>query len=295
MAKTGLGKKNSLSSLLSTLPTNAGPQKTGSLSNTDKDRVVFLPIEHLQRGQYQPREHFTQEALEELSLSIKSQGIIQPIVVRSLSDKKYEIIAGERRWRAAQLAGLDRVPVLVKQIEDKSALAMSLIENIQRENLNPIEEARALQRLLDEFSLTHDEVSKSVGKSRTTVTNLIRLLSLSPKVRELLAEGKIELGHAKVLLALQGDEQLQAARMVALRGLTVRETEHLVKQLQSSKTKDSTKTSPKEDIYVRRVREDVSERLGARVDLQHSAKGKGKLVIHYNTVDELQGILDHIK
>lgn len=285
----GLGKKNGLGVLLSNTSVNITQPAGESVTPTTK--LNQLPIEKIVRGKYQPRKHMDSAALQELAESIKAQGIIQPIVVRLLDSGDYEIIAGERRWRAAQLAGLDKVPVVIKEVPDEAAIAMALIENIQREDLNPIEEAVALQRLLDEFGLTHQQAAEAVGKSRTTVTNFLRLLTLNEDVKALLAQGKLEMGHAKVLLALTGSRQSQVAKLVALKGLTVRETEQLVKA-----SLDPTPTVSKKpvDPDIRRLENELSDKLAAKTKLHHQPNGKGKLVIQYNSLDELEGILDHI-
>ncbi len=256
-------------------------------------KLQQLPVELLQRGKYQPRRDFNADSLQELADSITSQGLIQPIVVRALDQGNYEIIAGERRWRAAQLAGIDEVPAIVREISDQATIAMALIENIQREDLNPVEESQALIRLQDEFNLTQQQVADAVGKSRSAVTNLMRLASLQPLVQQQLERGDIELGHAKCLLALEGDMQIQAARTVASEGLTVRQTEVLIKKLQSPAAENKTKTSANQDIL--NLQQQLSEKLGAVVKIQHGAKGSGKLTIGYNSVDELDGILNHIK
>ena len=258
-----------------------------------KEELRDLPVDLLQRGRYQPRTHMEQSALEDLAKSIKVQGIIQPIVVRALSKDKYEIIAGERRWRAAQLAGLDKVPAVIRNIPDEAAIAVALIENIQRENLNPIEEAMALQRLATEFKLTHEQAADSVGRSRAAVTNLLRLLSLNPNVRELLEDGTLDMGHGRALLALEGNTQSKAAKEVVKKGLSVRETEQLVRRLLDKKPAKKKKTAV--DADTRALQEQLSDKLGARVKLQHSAKGSGKLIIEYNSNDELEGILSHIR
>lgn len=250
-----------------------------------------LAIDLLQRGKYQPRKTIKQEAVQELADSIRAQGVIQPIVVRSIGQGRYEIIAGERRWRAAQLAGLTEIPALIKDIPDETALAIALIENIQRENLNPLEEAMALQRLLDEFDMTHQQVAEAVGKSRTTVSNLLRLLSLHPEVKIFLEDGQLEMGHARALLALSGNTQLQAAREVATRGLSVRETEQLVNKWQNTSTKPSPQSSKKPDPDIAHLQQKLAEKLGTAVNLQQRTNGKGKLIIHYNSHDELEGIL----
>ncbi len=260
---------------------------------SEDGKLQQLPVELLQRGKYQPRRDFNADSLQELSDSIASQGLIQPIVVRALDQGNYEIIAGERRWRAAQLAGIDEVPAIVREISDQATIAMALIENIQREDLNPVEESQALIRLQDEFNLTQQQVADAVGKSRSAVTNLMRLASLQPLVQQQLERGDIELGHAKCLLALEGDMQIQAARTVASEGLTVRQTEVLIKKLQSPAAENKTKTSANQDIL--NLQQQLSEKLGAVVKIQHGAKGSGKLTIGYNSVDELDGILNHIK
>ncbi|MBD3669590.1 MAG: ParB/RepB/Spo0J family partition protein [Gammaproteobacteria bacterium] len=255
-----------------------------------------MPVDVLQRGRYQPRLDMDPGALEELAESIRAQGVVQPIVVRELEGQtgRYEIVAGERRWRAAQMAGLHEIPAVVRKIPDNVALAIALIENIQREQLNPMEEAHALQRLIDEFELTHQDAADAVGRSRVAVSNLLRLLALNEDVKHLLEEGAIEMGHARALLGLSGTRQSEAARIVVSRGLSVRETEHLVRQMLEPH-KSGTSPVPADDPNIRRLQDDLSERLGAKVNLQHSAKGKGKLVINYNSLDELDGILEHIK
>jgi ParB family transcriptional regulator, chromosome partitioning protein len=253
-----------------------------------------IPVDLVQRGKYQPRRDIDPESLQELADSIRAQGIMQPIVVRPLADRKYEIIAGERRWRAAQLAGLDHVPAVIRDVSDESAIAMALIENIQREDLNPIEEAIALQRLQQEFQLTQQEVADAVGKSRSTVTNLLRLMSLQNDVRLLLERGDLEMGHARALLGLEGMTQSQAARTVVGKGLSVRQTEALVRGLLARQAVPE----PAElslDPNIRQLQDDLSQKLGARVQIQHGAKGKGKLVLNYNSLDELDGILSHIR
>ena len=256
-------------------------------------KLQQIPVEFLQRGQYQPRRDFNADSLQELADSISSQGLIQPIVVRALDQGNYEIIAGERRWRAAQLAGVDQIPAIVREISDQATIAMALIENIQREDLNPVEESQALIRLQNEFNLTQQQVAEAVGKSRSSVTNLMRLAALQPLVQQQLERGDIELGHAKCLLALEGDLQVQAARTVASEGLTVRQTEVLIKKLQSPDVQKKSTTTASQDIL--NLQQQLSEKLGAAVKIQHSVKGSGKLTIGYNSVDELDGILNHIK
>lgn len=253
-----------------------------------------IPIDLIQPGKYQPRIDIRNESLEELAASIKAQGVMQPIVVRAISSNKYEIIAGERRWRATQLAGLDRIPALIREVNDNAAIAMALIENIQRENLNPIEEATALRRLQDEFSLTQQEVADAVGKSRVAVTNLMRLLQLQPEVRTFLEHGDIEMGHARSLLALEGHLQSEAARTVITKSLSVRQTEALVRSLQTSKMMTG-KAKPELDPDIRSLQDELSEKLGAEVQLEHNAKGKGRLILKYSSLDQLDGILAHIR
>lgn len=252
-----------------------------------------LPIEFLQRGKYQPRRDMQAEALEELAYSIRTQGIMQPIVVRSLGSDRYEIIAGERRWRASQLAGLDAVPALVRDVADEAAAAMALIENLQREDLNPMEEALAMQRLQREFELTHAEIAHLVGKSRTTITNLLRLTGLRDEVQKLLENGDIEMGHARAILGLAPDQQSAAASTVVTKGLSVRQTEALVRNLLEAKPKKAQTTAMDPDI--RKLQESLSERVGSPVLIQHGSKGKGKLSIKYSSLDELDGILAKIK
>jgi ParB family chromosome partitioning protein len=256
--------------------------------------IKHMPVEFIQPGQYQPRKDMHQEALEELAASIKAQGLMQPIVIRPLvgKDDRYEIIAGERRWRATQLAGLDTVPVIIKDVPDDAAIAMALIENIQRENLNSMEEAQALHRLQQEFELTQQEVGDAVGKSRATVANLLRLMQLNDDVKIMLERGDIEMGHAKALLGLQDQKQSEAARHVVAKDMTVRQTEAYVRNIQDE-VKPKEKARPNPDIQ--RLERTLGERLGANVAIQHSAKGKGKLVINYSNLDELDGILAHIQ
>ena len=252
-----------------------------------------LPVELMQRGRYQPRKDMSADALEELAESIRAQGVMQPIVVRPLGDNRYEIIAGERRWRAAQMAELDAIPAVIREVPDEAAIAMSLIENIQRENLNPMEEALALSRLKEEFGLTHEQVADAVGKSRAMVTNLLRLMSLEADVKKLLEHGDLEMGHARALLSLTGAKQVEAARTVVAKGLSVRQTETLVREFE--KEKPAKPAPAKEDPNVRHLINDLSDRLGAPVQIQQGNAGKGKLVISYNNLDELDGILAHIK
>lgn len=265
-----------------------------SAGSAEQQLLKEIPVDLIQRGKYQPRRDIDPESLQELAESIRAQGIMQPIVVRPIANRKYEIIAGERRWRAAQLAGLDQVPAVIRDVSDESAIAMALIENIQREDLNPIEEAVSLQRLQQEFELTQQEVADAVGKSRSTIANLLRLMSLQEDVRLLLERGDLEMGHARALLALAGMQQSQAARTVVGKGMSVRQTEALVRTLQARQ--ESPAPAPTQlDPNIRQLQDDLSQRIGARVQIQHTAKGKGKLVLSYNSLDELDGILGHIK
>ena len=293
--RKGLGK--GLSHLISSNASEAIAVATGERNGDIVERVDGelrdLPIEFLQRGRYQPRRDFPQESLQELADSIRAQGIMQPIVVRPIGANKYEIIAGERRWRAAQLAELHKVPALVREVADEAAIAMALIENIQREDLNPVEEAIALKRLQDEFELTQQQVAEAVGKSRTAVTNLLRLLSLTDEVRTFLERGDIETGHAKALLGLAGEVQRDAARQVVDRGLTVRQTEALVRKIQEQAGKPAAK-KPAVDPNIRRLSERLAEKIGVPVTIDHGDKGAGKLVLKYTSLDELDGILAHL-
>ena len=283
----GLGK--GLDALLSS--TRVANPNTEEHSS-EKEHLRELPIELLQPGKYQPRKDMSPDALEELSQSIQAQGVIQPIVVRPISIDRYEIIAGERRWRAAQMAQLNVVPCIIKDVVDEAAVAIALIENIQREDLNAMEEAQALDRLMLEFSLTHAEVAQAVGKSRTTVTNLLRLNTLEDDVKRLLEYGDIEMGHARALLALSGQAQITAAQHVAGKGLSVRETENYIRKLNTPK---APKKDQQPDPDVQRLQTKLSETLGASVKIAHNAKGKGKLVIDFNDLNQLDGILKHIK
>jgi ParB family chromosome partitioning protein len=262
--------------------------------STDKDELKQLPIDMLQRGKYQPRTHMDKGALEDLAASIKAQGVVQPIVVRPLPAGNYEIVAGERRWRASQLAGLDTIPAVVRKIPDEAAIAIALIENIQREDLNPVEEANALQRLIDEFRMTHQGVAEAVGRSRAAVTNLLRLLTLQADVREMLEKGKMDMGHARALLALEGLAQSKTARTVVDKGLSVRETENLVRRL-LEKPAGGRKGARRSDPDIRALQQKLSDKLGARVRIQHGRRGRGKLTIEYGSLDELDGILARIR
>ncbi|MCU0897478.1 MAG: ParB/RepB/Spo0J family partition protein [Burkholderiales bacterium] len=255
----------------------------GKPSATDK--LATARIEQLQPGRYQPRTRMDEASLEELAASIRSQGLMQPILVRPVAAERYEIIAGERRWRASRLAGLADVPIVVRDVPDQSALAMALIENIQREDLNPLEEATGLQRLIEEFRLTHQEAADAVGRSRAAVTNLLRLLNLPKSVQELVYSGALEMGHARALLALDGARQADTARNVATKGLSVRETEALVQGILNPKQK-SAKTKPRASRDVQRLEEELSEALGTTVEIKTGKKGTGKLVLHYMSFEQ---------
>ncbi|GAA3550422.1 ParB/RepB/Spo0J family partition protein [Zobellella aerophila] len=286
--RRGLGK--GLDALLST--SSAANQRQQQAESLSRDGVsgdlLNLELAKLQPGKYQPRKDMSQQALEELSASIRQQGIIQPIVVRSLESGGYEILAGERRWRAARLAGLSRVPCLVKDVADSQAMAIGLIENIQREDLNAIEEAQALARLIEEFSFTHQTVAEAVGKSRSTVTNLLRLNLLNDDVKRLVEHGDLEMGHARALLAVEGELQSALALKVAQRGLTVRETEKLVKQtITPKKAPISQPASPQISL----IEQAIFEKLGAKVEIKSTNKNKGKLVISYNSLNEMNNIM----
>jgi ParB family chromosome partitioning protein len=290
--KRGLGR--GLDALLGASASAASQtESSGSEQTSQASQPRELPVDLVQRGKYQPRRDMDPESLQELADSIKVQGVMQPILVRPISDKRYEIIAGERRWRATQLAGLESIPVIVRNVSDETAIAMALIENIQREDLNPIEEAASLQRLQQEFELTQQEVATAVGKSRSTVANLLRLMSLEGDVRRLLEHGDLEMGHARALLALSGADQSQGARTVVARGMTVRQTESMVRSMLEKQA-----NPPQEkaiDPNIRHLQNELSQKIGAKVQINHTAKGKGKVVLSYNSLDELDGILGHIK
>ena len=265
--------------------------------STNSSGFATLAVERLQRGRYQPRSDMRTESLQELAASIKKQGIMQPIVVRPVGgegrDTRYEIIAGERRWRAAQIAELQEVPVIIKDVADEDAIAMALIENIQRENLNPLEEALALQRLIDEFELTHDEAAQAVGRKRASVSNLLRLLELDGSVKNMVRDQVISMGHARAILALGKDKQLMVANEVVAKGLSVRAVEALIRGLQQEKTQKP-KVKQVKDADIARLEEDLRQKLGASVAIEDK-KGKGKLVIKYTSLDELDGILNKIR
>ncbi|KAA1156236.1 MULTISPECIES: ParB/RepB/Spo0J family partition protein [Pseudoalteromonas] len=297
--KRGLGR--GLDALLSSskpTPSASKEQDTSNVTEAVKNaagpnnsELQKLPIEFLHSGKYQPRKDMSEEALEELASSIRSQGIIQPIVVRPIAQNSFEIIAGERRWRAAQIAKLETVPCIIKDVPDEAAVAIALIENIQREDLNAMEEAVALNRLLNEFELTHQQVADAVGKSRTTVTNLLRLNNLNSDVKILLEHGDIEMGHARCLLALEGEAQSDAARLAVAKALTVRETEKLVRSILEPVP---AKEIAEKDPDVKQLEQQLAENLGAKVEINYNKKGKGKLVISYTNLDELDGILNRI-
>ncbi len=263
-----------------------------SVAEEKKQHLQSLPIESMQRGKYQPRKDLNPEKLQELADSIKAQGIIQPIVVRKISFEKYEIVAGERRWRASQLAGLTHIPVVIKEIDDRTAMAMALIENIQREDLNPLEEAEALKRLLDEFEMTHQLIAEAIGKSRTTVTNLLRLMDLHPDVKKLLLSNHLEMGHARALLSLEGSKQVVLANKVIKEGLTVRATERLVKESHADPKNQKIKLIDNNTV---KLQDELTGKLGAKVTIDHKENGSGKLVITYTSLDELDGIIELLK
>ena len=283
---------------------------TGARPRSGEDALERLPLDLLQRGRYQPRVDMRPESLAELAESIRSQGIVQPIVVRPIGEpdaqgvQRYEIIAGERRWRAAQQAGLTEIPAIVRHIADEAAIAMALIENIQRENLNPLEEARALQRLIAEFGLTHQQAAQAVGRSRAAVSNLLRLLELPEEVCQQLEQRALEMGHARALLGLPSRrQQTEVALLVASKGLSVRETEALVRRMvepargaaDAARSASAVAVAVAVDPNIQRLQEDLAERLGARVNIEHARAGHGRLVIRYNSLDELDGILSHLQ
>ena len=285
--KRGLGR--GLDELLGSATANTLQEQA---VQADASELQHLSLDSVQRGKYQPRGDMDQASLEELAQSIKAQGVMQPIVVRLVAKNTYEIIAGERRWRAAKLAGLKTIPALVRDVSDEAAIAMALIENIQREDLNPIEEAVALQRLQKEFELTQQEVANAVGKSRASVANLLRLTGLPDEVKTLLAHGDLEMGHARAILGLPAEHQVEAARHVVAKALTVRQTEALVRNMQEDKPAKE-KAAPDPDV--KRLELKLAERLGTQVQIKQGQKGKGQLVISYGTLEELQGVLAHIR
>lgn len=278
-----------------------GALLAGSKVNLDQElkdhdgELREVPIDLIQRGRYQPRRDMDPAALQELADSIRQQGVMQPVVVRPIAEGRYELIAGERRWRATQMAELDSIPAIIRDVPDEAAIAMALIENIQRENLNPIEEAFALQRLQDEFGLTQAQVAEAVGKSRTTITNLLRLIGLSEDVRIMLEHGDLEMGHGRAMLTLAPELQMQVAKQVVAKSLSVRQTEALVRRVQQGTPDSKSRKKGTLDPNIRALQDDLAERLGARVTIDHGQRGKGKLVIEYSSLDELDGILGHIK
>lgn len=286
--RKGLGR--GLDVLLSTPQPPAGEQPAQG------DALRTVDIDLLQPGKYQPRTDMRPETLNELADSIRAQGVVQPIVIRPVDNggDRYEIVAGERRWRAAQIAGLTEIPAVVRDIDDSAAIAMALIENIQREDLNPLEEANALARLIEEFEMTHQQAADAVGRSRASVSNLLRLLELVDEVSGMVEQRILEMGHARALLGLSGRQQVRAAQEVAAKGLSVRETERLVKRLQGGAQTRKRGAAPAVDADIRRFETDLSEKLGARVAVNHNKSGKGVLEIRYNSLDELEGILSHI-
>lgn len=281
--KRGLGK--SLDALLAY--TGLESQEVVAAEEDSGESLTQMAVDQIQRGKYQPRREMDPEALEELANSIRTQGIIQPLIVRPVDDK-YEIIAGERRWRAAQLAGLTDVPVIIRQIPDEAAIAIALIENIQRENLNPIEESMAMQRLIDELGMTHQQVAEAIGKSRASVTNLLRLLALPEDIKTMLEQGQLEMGHARSLLGLPDTAQHEAAEAIVSKNLSVRETENLVRRLQTPASANSPKPT---DPDILRIQDRLANQLKLKVAIQCNAKGRGKLVIHYRNLDELDVLL----
>jgi ParB family chromosome partitioning protein len=292
-----------LEALLGKPTASAEPDAAPRAAPGADEELARIPVDLLQRGRYQPRLDMRPESLEELADSIRAQGVVQPIVVRPLpvqragEEQRYEIIAGERRWRAAQMAGLHHVPAVIRRVPDEAAVAMSLIENIQRENLNPLEEARALDRLIREFEMTHQTAADAVGRSRAAVTNLLRLLELADDVKTLVEQRQLEMGHARALLGLTAPrQQSEVGALVARKGLSVRETEALVRRMLSRKDEDrGSEPVPRKDPNVDRLERDLAGKLGAKVQLQQGTRGRGKLVISYNSLDELDGILEHIQ
>jgi ParB family chromosome partitioning protein len=282
-------KKSVLGRNLSSMLSQTALKQVQEQANT-RDEFRHLPLDVIHPGRYQPRSVFDEDKLEQLAASIRAQGVVQPVVVRSSGDGEYELIAGERRWRAAQLAGIDDIPAMVRDVPDEVSVAMSLIENIQREDLNPLEEAAALKRLIEEFQMTHQEAAEAVGRSRAMVSNLLRLLELMQEVKDLVDGRDLEMGHARALLSLEPDLQIRAAREVVRKRLSVRETENLVRRLQQPERKTERKIDPD----IQRLQNQLEESLGARVNIQHQASGKGKMIISYNNADEFEGILERL-
>lgn len=288
-------KRRGLGRGLDALIAGRDPNELFSERPQSGDALRNLPVDLIQRGRYQPRRQINAERLQELTDSIKAQGVVQPIVVRPVEQGRYELVAGERRWRAAQSAGLHEIPAVIREVSDQVAMCLGLIENIQRENLNPIEEARALERLLKEFEMTHEGVAEAVGRSRAAVSNLLRLLELRPEVREMVENGELEMGHARALLGLDKALQLDAARKVVSRGLSVRVTEQLVRQSQAGTGSSRKPVAQPSDPNIASLERNLSERLGAAVTIKHQKNGKGVLAIRYSSLDELDGIIARIK
>ena len=263
---------------------------SGDIEAPPRESLATARVDRLQTGRYQPRTKMDQGALEELAASIKAQGLMQPILVRPVGAERYEIIAGERRWRAARIAGLAEVPVVVREVSDQAALAMALIENIQREDLNPLEEAQGVQRLVDEFNLTHQEAADAIGRSRAATTNLLRLLNLTKQVQALVFDGQLDMGHARALLGLEGQLQAETAKKVAERGLSVRETEHLVNEILHPKVKQP-RPKARTSRDIQRLEEEVSEKLGTTVEIKAGKKGSGRLVVSYMSHEHLDDLL----
>ena len=264
----------------------------GGDTTPSREALLMLPVARIRPGRYQPRTKMDQQALAELAGSIRAQGLMQPLLVRPIDRDRYELIAGERRWRAAQMAGLEEVPVLVREVPDEAALAMSLIENIQRENLNPMEEAAGLERLIEEFRMTHEQAADAVGRSRSATTNLLRLLKPAKPVQEMVMEGALEMGHARALLALDGARQIEAGNRIAARGLSVRETEAMVQKMLRG---PGQRRRRKADRDLARLEEEVAERLGTTVEIRPGRKGSGKLVLHYSGLEHLEQLLKKLK
>ena len=294
--KRGLGTGRGLDALLGAVRQvrdDVAAVESHTIPPTMLNSLQQLPLEQLQRGRYQPRRDMNPTALQELADSIKAQGMMQPIIVRLLADDRYEIIAGERRWRAAQMAGLETIPAIIREINDDTAIAMALIENIQREDLNPMEQATAMHRFIEEFALTHQQIAEAVGKARATVTNLLRLMSLPREVKTLLEHGDLEMGHARALLSLPEQQQIDSARLVVAKGLSVRQTEALVRSLLAANEKPADDKTI--DPNVAQLQQSLADKLGAAVQIDYNKKGQGRLVIRYNSFEELDGILAHIQ
>jgi len=293
--KRGLGK--SLDALLAFTGTEEGMESGSESGSAPSQGIRKLDVKSIQRGKYQPRREIDPQSLEDLASSIRTQGIIQPLIVRPVGESKYEIIAGERRWRAAQLAGLTEVPVIVREIPDEAAIAIALIENIQRENLNPIEEAIALQRLIDEFGMTHQQAADAVGKNRATISNLLRLLELPEEVKNMLERGQLEMGHARTLITLPESVQLETARLIFSRELSVRETEDLVRNLQNNTVPPpvADKSAKPLDPDVVNLQKRLSLQLNTKVAVKCNPKGRGKLIIYYKNLTELDRLIEHFE